>query len=130
MQGRFQQDSREDEEEITEDFEHFEEEESMNYYSRYRMDSDSASPKCKGSRRRRSRDFKTKPQHEDEDDNCDRPEAKNGLGDSGSEEEEWDSQEEEEELCELQHNIAKLLQNMQEGAIALENNQADCKAAE
>ncbi|KAL4106574.1 hypothetical protein PRIC1_004624 [Phytophthora ramorum] len=132
MQGRFRQapDDEEDEEEITEDIDDFEEEGGSSCYGRHQLDSDSASPKRKGSRRRRPSDFKlVKPQHDDDEDydeldsdEEDRPEAKGGR-----DQEEWDSQEEKEELCELKQNIAKLLQSMQEEAKALENNQADCK---
>ncbi|OWZ09325.1 hypothetical protein PHMEG_00017989 [Phytophthora megakarya] len=120
MQGRFQHDNGDEEEEITEDFDHVDEEEA-NYYNL-----DSASPKR---RRRRSSDFKTEPQHDEEeemDTEDDHPEAKSGLDTSGSEED-WDSQEEKEELCELKQNIAKLLQSMREEAKTLENNPADCK---
>ncbi|KAK1943113.1 hypothetical protein P3T76_005750 [Phytophthora citrophthora] len=118
MQGRFKHDLDDDEEEITEDFDHIEEESIERHYGRQRMDSDSASPKCKSSRRRRSNEFKAKPQHEDEDeyypldsDDQDQPETK-----GREEKEDWDSQEEKEELCELKQNIAKLLAGMQKEA--------------
>uniref|UniRef100_H3HB36 Uncharacterized protein n=1 Tax=Phytophthora ramorum TaxID=164328 RepID=H3HB36_PHYRM len=112
MQGRFRQapDDEEDEEEITEDIDDFEEEGGSSCYGRHQLDSDSASPKRKGN------------YDELDSDEEDRPEAKGGR-----DQEEWDSQEEKEELCELKQNIAKLLQSMQEEAKALENNQADCK---
>ncbi|GMF59411.1 unnamed protein product [Phytophthora fragariaefolia] len=142
MQGRFKQDlggEEEEEEEITEDIDHFEEEVTSSFCGQHRMDSDSASPKRRGSRRRRSSGFKAaKHQNDDEVDGDsedfdssedERPEAKSGRdGSELSEDEEWDSQEEKEELCELKQNIAKLLQSMQEEAKALEDNQADCKA--
>ncbi|KAE8984670.1 hypothetical protein PF011_g20688 [Phytophthora fragariae] len=145
MQGRFRQGlgDEEDEEEITEDIDRFEDEGVSSYCSKHQMDSDSASPKRRVSRRRRSSGFKTaKHQHVDEEeaedyedldsDEEDRPEAKSGRDDSelSGEEEEWDSQEEKEELCELKQNIAKLLQSMQEEAKALEDNQAGCKFVE
>ncbi|KAL3658632.1 hypothetical protein V7S43_016268 [Phytophthora oleae] len=140
MQGRFKQGlGDEEEEEITEDFDHLEEEPSGNHYGRQLMDSDSASPKRRNNRRRRSNEFKAKPQcDEDEDeyypldsDEDDRPEAKGRLSASETDEkEDWDSQEEKEELCELKHNIAKLLASMQEEAKALDDNQADCKTAD
>lgn len=142
MQGRFKQDQgSEEDEEITEDFDHFEEEGSSSCYGKHRVDSDSASSKRKNSRRRRSSDSKlAKPQQDDGDsdydeldsDEVDRPEAKSRLGESKSSEgvEGWDSQEEKEELCELQQNIAKLLLSMQNEAKALDNNQVDCKAAD
>ncbi|KAG6612091.1 uncharacterized protein IUM83_15016 [Phytophthora cinnamomi] len=143
MQGRFRQDlgDEEDEEEITEDIDHFEEEGvPSSYYGRHRMDSGSASPKRRASRRRRSIGFKPSAKHQQDDEEDEgyedldsddevRPEAKSGRDDSelSADEEEWDSQEEKEELCELKLNIAKLLQSMQEEAKALEDNQADCK---
>ncbi|GMF13015.1 unnamed protein product [Phytophthora lilii] len=139
MQGRFKQGLEDEEdEEITEDIDHFEEDASC-YYGRHRMDSDSASPKR---RRRRSSGYKmTKPQHDEEEgsdvgefdsEEEDRPEAKSGRygSESSEDDEEWDSQEEKEEFCELKQNIAKLLQSMQEEAKALEGNQADCKGVE
>ncbi|KAG1695384.1 hypothetical protein DVH05_020422 [Phytophthora capsici] len=130
MQGRFKHDLSDEEEEITEDFDHIEEP-SEKHYGRQRMDSDSASPKRKSSRRRKSNEFKAKTQHDDDEDEYypldsdeeDLPEVKS------EEKDDWDSQEEKEELYELKHNIAKLLASMQEEAKALDDNQTDCKTA-
>ncbi|KAI9986107.1 hypothetical protein PInf_024999 [Phytophthora infestans] len=121
MQGRFRQGlDDDDEEEITEDIDHFEEETGLNYDSRHRKESPLSSPK-------------PKPEQDDDDDDDDeldsdgedRNEAK-GRHDENLDE--WDSQEGKEEFSELKQNIAKLLQSMQEEAKALDDNQTDCKA--
>ncbi|KAG6961290.1 hypothetical protein JG688_00009156 [Phytophthora aleatoria] len=137
MQGRFRQDldNDENEEEITEDIDHFEEEAGSSYYARHRKDSDSASPKR---RRTRSNDIKPEQNHDDDEgvdelnsEEEDRPEAKGRLDESESKtSEDWDSQEEKEELCELKQNIAKLLQSMQQEAKQLDDNQTDCKVTD
>ncbi|ETK77472.1 hypothetical protein F441_16570 [Phytophthora nicotianae CJ01A1] len=135
MQGRFRHglEDDENEEEITEDIDHFEEEAGSHYYDRHRMDSDSASPKRRNTRRTRS-DYKmAKPEQDHDDEDVDEIHSdeeveQEAKGESDENLEEWDSQEEKEELCELKQNIAKLLQSMQEEAKALGGNQSDCNA--
>ncbi|KAI9980641.1 hypothetical protein PInf_009944 [Phytophthora infestans] len=103
MQGRFRQGlDDDDEEEITEDIDHVEEE--------------TAKPE---------QDDDDDDSDELDSDGEDRYEAK-GRHDENLDE--WDSQEEKEELGELKQNIAKLLQSMQEEAKAFDDNQIDCKA--
>ncbi|KAF4040280.1 hypothetical protein GN244_ATG07472 [Phytophthora infestans] len=134
MQGRFRQGlDDDDEEEITEDIDHVEEETGLNYCSIHRKESPMSSPKRKNNRRVKSDHKTAKPEQDDDDDDSDeldsdgedRYEAK-GRHDENLDE--WDSQEEKEELGELKQNIAKLLQSMQEEAKAFDDNQIDCKA--
>eukprot|EP00644_Phytophthora_capsici_P008939 jgi/Phyca11/62094/gw1.6.390.1 len=64
MQGRFKQDLSDEEEEITEDFDHIEEP-SEKHYGRQRMDSDSASPKRKSLKSEEKDDWDSQEEKEE-----------------------------------------------------------------